>query len=156
MHMCNFPKGAGMKYLCFLTLIVAALVQYVPADTKSDVLALTGNAQTKLVWIRYPWCDSAYNPIKPYRTSDGENKNAFTQLVVFSTDEGVERYLEKDIGYHFSPRITRKSGKCVIWSDKANTCAWIKDYAGISDKRKLLDGGDYIVVHCRYDSSTDK
>ena len=114
------------------------------ASVGSDVLAMTGGARAKLIWNRYQWCDSAYNPVQARKSKDGENNGPFTQLMVFDTDQGTERYLDSQIGYHEIPRFTRKNGNYVIWSDSANACSWIRDFEGTQPKRKLIDGGDFM------------
>ncbi len=136
-------------------LVCAALSLF--ADTRSDILELTGNARTKLVWVRFPWCDSTYTPVQAFKSDNSlGNSGPNTQLMAFDTDEGVQRYLDEQLDFHTVPRITRRDGSHVIWSDKGNSCSWIRDHAGKTPKRKLLTKGDYTVVHCRYDATSGK
>ncbi len=126
----------------------------VNAALKDDVLSMTGNCRTIAVWVRWPWCDSNYTPVKAYDTMTAlENENSATQLMVFDTYDGKTRYLDSTLGCHVVPRINR-AGTHAVWIDEKNKTSWIRDLAGLTSKRKLISGGNYFVVGFQWNSTT--
>ncbi len=146
-----------LKKLLLLYSVIFLSVDVAQAATKADsVLALTGNKNTRFVWVRWPWADQNYNPVSAYSQVNLYNDHPFTQIVSFNTETNTTRYLDSSIGSHCYPRFTRKDGSQVVWADDVNKCAWISDFAGTTPKRKLIASDDYSTAACQYDPATGK
>ena len=136
--------------ICLTVLFAAMCAGNSHADLRSDLLALTGNVRTKLVWRVWPWCNEDYTP-NQQRSTEGENY----RLLVFDTEQGAIRVFDSTLSSAGMTRFTRKNGDYVIWSDSKARCSWIRDFAGTAPRRKLIENSPvYRVVHCRYDEAS--
>jgi hypothetical protein len=125
-----------MKRTLVLIVALISLGQTALASPKADsIRAFTGASRCKFVWERRIMADANYNPVTPQGT----------RLVLFDTDEGVERTLDSIDGYIVFVRISR-SGKWVTWNEtNSDGSAWVQKTAIIdltmpnARKRYLLD-----------------
>lgn len=126
----------------FFLSILSLLVQTVSADIRSDILALTGNRQVKIAWVRTTWCDANYNPIA---SMNGKEQQRNQMMVLNTSESAGARVLDPEGDHGNEALITFKDGSQVIWTDATNKCAWIKAFDGSTPKRNLNLGADYLV-----------
>ena len=124
-----------MKRIFFWCFAGFLLTQDVFATPKSDsILTFTGAGRAKFAWDRFAWANEDYTG-KTSAQIGSEGKS----LMLFDTDEGVERSLDKIAAgaNHAFIRISR-SGKWLMWNDIPNGKTYIHNISSQSTSAKVV------------------
>lgn len=108
-------------------LLAAATLLHTPADAAvaGDILSLTSNQRTRIVWDRVP------------SGADAWNQNTGHELKGFDTDQGSEVTILSG-GTYGKPLLTHE-GRRVVYSSRNDQSCWIVNWDG-SGHRKVCGG----------------
>lgn len=120
-------------------------------DVAQQLLNLTGQVRTKLVWLQARLID---NDTENYvqNVSDYLFNYPASQLVAFDTDEKTGRFLDSIPAARSTPVISR-DGTRVLWSDYDKKTLYCINWDG-SGKKILLQGTIYQIVCVQWDKQT--
>jgi hypothetical protein len=124
---------------------------HVEAGLTPQLLALSGGAQLKLVWLQARLINEDTTCYVPnYR--DFLFNSPSSQLIVYSTDEGTGRILDTIPTSRGTPLISRDGTK-VLWSDYSKQALYLINWDG-TGKKILLQGDIYQILCVQWDSET--